>query len=232
MQSLKGKRAKVSNLSSTHALLKKLQFLFELPTKLNTCIDEENWSLGVKFYVKAEQVLLQYEHMPSFRGIKNDCDAIMEQLKLILKQRLKDSENSSPQVMAESVHLLIQLKEPIHELCDSYLSTSKIKLQESLDDLSQQVEVASTSEMDILEFVDQACNGFMGDLCLIIGHFNDTFNTEKELIVADKLNAFVLDLMSIFMSILQTRMLLEKNLSEAALLVRAVDRFYRRVQGW
>merc|ERR1739844_504712 len=56
-QSLKGKRAQVSNLSSTHALLKKLQFLFELPTKLNTCIDEENWSLGVKFYVKAEQVL-------------------------------------------------------------------------------------------------------------------------------------------------------------------------------
>ena len=93
MQSLKGKRAQVSNLSSTPALLKKLQFLFELPTKLNTCIDEENWSLGVKFYVKAEQVLLQYEHMPSFRGIKSDCDAIMEQLKLKLKQRLEDSEN-------------------------------------------------------------------------------------------------------------------------------------------
>ena len=151
---------------------------------------------------------------------------------LILKRRLEDSENSSPQVMAESVHLLIQLKEPIHELCDSYLSTSKIKLQESLDGMSQQVEVASTSEMDILEFVDQACNGFMSDLCLIIGHFNDTFNNEKQLIVADKLNAFVLDLMSIFIAILQTRMLMEKNLSEAALLVRAVDRFYRRVQGW
>jgi len=229
-QALKGQRAQVADLSSTHALLKKLQFLFELPTKLNTCIDEENWPLGVKFYVKAERVLLQYQHMPSFRGIKNDCDAIMEQLKLKLKHRLDDHENSSPQTMADSVHLLLQLKEPVQELCDSYLSTSKIKLQESLNSLSRQVEVAAASEMDILEFVDQACNGFVSDLCLIIGHFNDTFHVEEQVIVADKLNAFVIELMHEFMDILKTRMLLEKNLSEAALLVRAVDRFYRRIQ--
>ena len=85
--------------------------------------------------------------------------------------------------------------------------------------------------MDVLEFVDQACNGFVSDLCLIIGHFNDTFNVEEQVIVADKLNAFVIELMYEFMDILKTRMLLEKNLSEAALLVRAVDRFYRRIQG-
>lgn len=144
LQALKGQRAQVADLSSTHALLKKLQFLFELPTKLNNCIDEENWPLGVKFYVKAERVLLQYQHMPSFRGIKNDCDAIMEQLKLKLKHRLDDHENSSPQTMADSVHLLLQLKEPVQELCDSYLSTSRIKLQESLNNLSRQVEVFIT----------------------------------------------------------------------------------------
>ena len=169
--------------------------------------------------------------MPSFRGIKNDCDAIMEQLKIKMKLQLKDSKNSSPQIMADSVHLLMQLKEPIDELCDSYLSTSKIKLQESLDNLNSQVEVAVTSEMDILEFVDQACNGCLSDLCLIIGHFNETFNVEEELIVSNKLNAFVIDIMSEFMAILKARMLLEKNLSETALLVRAVDRFYRRIQG-
>ena len=53
----------------------------------------------------------------------------------------------------------------------------------------------------------------------------------EQFTVADKLNAFVIELMSEFMTILETRMLLEKNLSEAALLVRAVDRFYRRIQG-
>ena len=227
-QALKGKRVKVAELSSTHALLKKLQFLFELPKKLNNCIEEENWRDGVNFYVKAERVLLQYEHMPSFQGIKKDCDQIMEELQGKLRQKLKDPE-SSPQIMADSVYLLLQLKQPVNELCDDYLSTSRVKLQDSLDNLNRQVEVAATSEVDVLEFVNQACDGFVSDLCLVMGAFNDTFNVEDQ-IVADKLNAFVIELMSTFMKILQQRMLLEKNLSEAALLARAIDRFYRRVQ--
>jgi hypothetical protein len=69
-EALKDKRSKVGDLSSTHALLKKLQFLFELPTKLKECIEEENWALGVKFYVRAQRVLDQYRHVASFGGIK------------------------------------------------------------------------------------------------------------------------------------------------------------------
>ena len=38
---LKDRRSRVSELSSTHALLKKLQFLFELPSKLKECIGKE-----------------------------------------------------------------------------------------------------------------------------------------------------------------------------------------------
>ena len=97
---LKGKRSKVSELSSTHALLKKLQFLFELPAKLKGCIEEENWEQGVKFYVRAQRVLEQYQHMPSFSGIKVDCDNIMIELRDNLKEKLTSSE-SSPQQMAE-----------------------------------------------------------------------------------------------------------------------------------
>ena len=75
--SLKGKRHEVAKLSSTHALLKKLQFLFVLPAKLKSCIEDENWSVGVKFYVRAQRVLDQYQHVASFSGIKGDCDEIM-----------------------------------------------------------------------------------------------------------------------------------------------------------
>ena len=224
---LKGKRAKVSELSSTHALLKKLQFLFELPAKLKNCIEEENWSQGVHFYVRAQRVLDQYQHMPSFSGIKVDCDNIMLELKGKLKGKLTNVE-TSPQQMAECVHLLSQLNEPVEQLCEDYLSTSHAKLKESLDGLVKQVEVAANSEMDVLEFVDQACNGFISDLCSVIGAFNDTFNME-EVLVAEKLNTFVLALMEEFMTILKERMLLETNLSEMALLVRALDRFYKRL---
>ena len=226
---LKGKRSKVSELSSTHALLKKLQFLFELPAKLKVCIEEENWEQGVKFYVRAQRVLDQYQHMPSFSGIKVDCDNIMIELKGKLKEKLKNVE-TSPQQMAECVHLLLQLNEPVEVLCEDYLATSELKLRESLQVMVQQLEVAANSEMDVLEFTDQACNGFVTDLCTLIGSFNETFNTDDEL-AAGRLNTFVIALMEEFMCIIKERMLLETNLSETVLLVRALDRFYKRLQG-
>ena len=94
----------------------------------------------------------------------------------------------------------------------------------------QQLEVAANSEMDVLEFTDQACNGFVTDLCTLIGSYNETFNTDDEL-AAGRLNTFVIALMEEFMGIIKERMLLETNLSETVLLVRALDRFYKRLQG-
>ena len=226
---LKGKRSKVSELSSTHALLKKLQFLFELPAKLKGCIEEENWEQGVKFYVRAQRVLDQYQHMPSFSGIKVDCDNIMIELRGKLKEKLNNVE-TPPQQMADCVHLLLQLNEPVEVLCQDYLGTSELKLRESLQVMVQQLEVAANSEMDVLEFTDQACNGFVTDLCTVIGSYNETFNTEDQL-AAGRLNTFVITLMEEFMCIVKERMLLETNLSETVLLVRALDRFYKRLQG-
>lgn len=225
---LKGKRAQVAELSSTHALLKKLQFLFELPSKLNGCIEEENWALGVKFYVRAQKVLDQYQHVASFSGIKDDCDRIMFELRDKLSERLRNPD-SSPQEMAEYIHLLLQLNEPAEKLSVDYLSTSDVKLRDSLESLARQVEVAANSSIDILEFVDHACNGFLSDLCLVIGSFIETFNVDEP-ILAGKLNEFVLGFMQEFFDLLKRRMIMETNLNETALLIRALDRFYRRLQ--
>ncbi len=226
---LKDRRSKVSDLSSTHALLKKLQFLFELPSKLKECIDEENWALGVKFYVRAQRVLDQYRHVASFGGIKGDCDKIMIELRDRLRERLKSSE-STPTDMAECVHLLLQLNEPIDQLCDDYLETSNVKLQQSLESMTKQVEVAQNSNVDVLEFVDQSCNTFLSDLNLVMASFNDTFMAIDESKAAAKLTKFVLVLMEAFTAIIKERMLLETNLGETALLIRALDRFHRRLQ--
>jgi hypothetical protein len=69
-ETLKDRRSRIGQLSSTHALLKKLQFLFELPAKLKECIAEDDLPTGVKYYLRAQRVLDQYEHMASFKGIK------------------------------------------------------------------------------------------------------------------------------------------------------------------
>ena len=135
-----------------------------------------------------------------------------------LKTQLTNKE-SAPQDMAEYVHLLIQLNEPVEKLCDDYLSTSKEKLRESLDNLTAQVEVAATSEIEVLEFVDQACNGFLSNLCDVIGSFIETFNVEEPILVS-KLNDFTLELMNEFFNILRVRMEMETNLNETPLLTR------------
>ena len=68
-ESLRERRQRTAQLAATHGLLKKMEFLFELPEKLKECIADKDYALGVKYYVRAQKVLDQYEHMPSFSGI-------------------------------------------------------------------------------------------------------------------------------------------------------------------
>ena len=67
-------------------------------------------------------MLQQYQHMPSFHGIQEDCTAIVRQLKSILKKRLNDQQ-SSTSIVAETVDLLLELNEPVHDLCQQFLDT-------------------------------------------------------------------------------------------------------------
>ena len=43
-------------------------------------------------YTKAQRVLEQYQHMPSFHSIQQDCAAIVKELKTVLKTRLDDQQ--------------------------------------------------------------------------------------------------------------------------------------------
>ena len=55
-----------------------------LPGDYGTC------SYPTRTYVKARRVLDQYQHMPSFHSIQQDCAAIVGELKTVLKARLDD----------------------------------------------------------------------------------------------------------------------------------------------
>ena len=86
--------------------------------------------------------IFQYQHMPSFGGIKRDCDTIMVDLKTQLKAKLSNSE-SSPAEMSECVGLLLQLDEPSQSLCLVFLETSGRRLGDSLAVLEKQISLAS-----------------------------------------------------------------------------------------
>lgn len=72
-----------------HTLLRKLQFLFELPARLNKCLELQAYAQAVRSHRRARCVLQQYSHLPSFKGIQDDCHAIMDKLAQELRQKFR-----------------------------------------------------------------------------------------------------------------------------------------------
>ncbi|KTG38993.1 hypothetical protein cypCar_00003973 [Cyprinus carpio] len=193
---LQDQHAQITKLSGVHTLLRKLQFLFELPARLNKCLELQAYAQAVSAHRRARCVLQQYSHMPSFRGIQDDCHVIMEQLAQQLRQKFSSS-TTNP-----------------------FLSP--------------------TAGTDILEFIDRGCNEFVSSLCLVIASYQELFiNRPQEGELASKnipemangkLHVFVDTLAARYFSLVERRIQEEKGVSDNSLLVRALDRFHRRLQ--
>ncbi|XP_073460968.1 vacuolar protein sorting-associated protein 51 homolog [Aquarana catesbeiana] len=214
----------ITKLSGVHTLLRKLQFLFELPARLKKCIEMGAFAQAVSYHTKAKSVLQQYQHMPSFHGIQTDCQAIMAGLAHTLRQRFRDP-SSSPQDLSECIELLLSLEEPAHLLCDEFLAHGRGRLAAHLSDL----EGAS----DILEFVDQGCGGFISDTCLLAASYQSLFCKEAgstAQMAERKLTTFLDELSEGYFQIVEKRLREEKSPGDNSLLVRALDRFHRRLQ--
>ncbi|KAJ8944212.1 hypothetical protein NQ318_014574 [Aromia moschata] len=162
-------REKISRLSGVHTLLQRLQFLFKLPATLKSRMEEKNYIQATQDYLHAQRVLQQYGDLPSFQGIKTDCESILTELKTELRKQFCNPRASAKE-LAESVDLLLQLDEPAKELCLEFLSCAEKRLSEQLVMLKDQIE-----QRDIIEFVDLGCSGFLSDLCLVVASFHDMF---------------------------------------------------------
>uniref|UniRef100_T1J0Z4 Vacuolar protein sorting-associated protein 51 homolog n=1 Tax=Strigamia maritima TaxID=126957 RepID=T1J0Z4_STRMM len=257
---LRDRRQQITKLASVHTLLKKLQFLFELPARLNKCIEDGLYSQAVRYYLKAEKVLLQYQHMPSFHGIQMDCNDIVTQLKAKLRVQFRMKEATARQ-LTESLDLLLQLQEPAEDLCQEFLDHADQKLREDLSVLERQVRLQAQEEtpllpsqlerpaqaymdspVDVLEFIDFGCNNFLTNICLVIASYNDMFinriqddidhesTSQFDTIALNKLVNFVMALMNNYFHIVERRIELEKETDDTTILVRALDRFHRRLQ--
>lgn len=86
---LQDQHTQITKLSGVHTLLRKLQFLFELPARLNKCLELQAYAQAVRSHRRARCVLQQYSHLPSFKGIQDDCHAIMDKLAQELRQKFR-----------------------------------------------------------------------------------------------------------------------------------------------
>ncbi len=89
--SLGPNREMIEKLSGVAALLNKRQFLFELPTRLNKCIEMKAFGQAVKYYSGSRYILDKYKHLPSFNSINVESEAIIERLKTILRASICNS---------------------------------------------------------------------------------------------------------------------------------------------
>uniref|UniRef100_A0A1A8D584 Vacuolar protein sorting-associated protein 51 homolog n=1 Tax=Nothobranchius kadleci TaxID=1051664 RepID=A0A1A8D584_NOTKA len=269
---LQDQHAQITKLSGVHMLLRKLQFLFELPARLNKCLELQAYAQAVSFHRRARCVLQQYSHLPSFKGIQDDCHAIMEKLAQELRQKFRDG-GTSAKDLSECVELLLQLDEPAEELCDKFLSHARSRLELDLQSLEAEIKPypaskkeastrrssgnmssgsptdnspkmsslsSPTLNTDILEFIDRGCNEFVSSLCLVITSYQELFINHAQTgelasknipqMANGKLHTFVDDLTTRYFSLVERRIQEEKGVSDNSLLVRALDRFHRRLQ--
>lgn len=97
-----------------------------------------------------------------------------------------------------------------------------------------------TINTDILEFIDRGCNEFVSSLCLVITSYQELFVNHAQpgelasksiaQMASGKLQAFVDDLADRYFSLVERRIQEEKGVADNSLLVRALDRFHRRLQ--
>ncbi|XP_072840482.2 vacuolar protein sorting-associated protein 51 homolog [Pogona vitticeps] len=236
---LQDQHEQITKLSGVHSLLRKLQFLFELPARLTKCVELEAYGQAVRYYSKARSILHQYQHMPSFRGIQDDCQKIMADLAQKLREKFRDG-GSGAKDLAECVELLLQLNEPAEELCDEFLAHARCRLEAELQALEAELGEGPPPGpprpiTDILEFTDRGCNSFVSNLCLVIASYQELFISREDAqgiaaMAEEKLVASVDGLMERYFALVERRIQLEKGVGDNSLLVRALDRFHRRLQ--
>ncbi|CAO2816220.1 unnamed protein product [Amaranthus hypochondriacus] len=127
--SLFEKRGHIEKLHRTSNLLRKIQFIYDLPERLGKCIKSEAYADAVKFYTGAMPIFKAYGDS-SFQDCKKASeDAISIIIKNLQEKLFSDSE--SIQARAEAVMLLKQLDIPVDNMKDRLFE----KLEQSLVDV-------------------------------------------------------------------------------------------------
>ena len=80
-QNLQPKRERVENIQSLQRLIKRLEFLFELPLRLKRSIELEAYTQAVKYYNMASGILEKHSEVASFGAIQVESNEIMSTLK-------------------------------------------------------------------------------------------------------------------------------------------------------
>ncbi|CDH48840.1 vacuolar protein sorting-associated protein 51homolog [Lichtheimia corymbifera JMRC:FSU:9682] len=120
-------REKIQRLTNVHNLLKRLQFIFELPDRLGRCLANGHYAQAVKYYTKAKRLLNHYQHLSAFKGIERDSETIINKIRDEIWKNAKQPDRKLDD-MAEDMRLLLLLQEDPPKLWKEYLDVQVARL--------------------------------------------------------------------------------------------------------
>ncbi|GAU43273.1 hypothetical protein TSUD_36230 [Trifolium subterraneum] len=141
--SLFDKREHIEKLHRTCNLLRKVQFIYDLPDRLGKCIKSEAYADAVRFYIGAMPIFKAYGDSSFQECKKASEEAITNVIKNLQGKLFSDSE--SIQVRAESAVLLKQLDFPVNNLKAKLLE----KLEQSITDIRLSPEEINNGSGDL-----------------------------------------------------------------------------------
>ncbi|KAI9266482.1 exocyst complex component Sec5-domain-containing protein [Phascolomyces articulosus] len=144
-------RDKIRRLTNVHNLLKRLQFIFDLPNRLNRCLSTGQYAQAVKYYSRATRLLNHYQHLSAFKGIERDCDTIMGKIKTKIWEDARNPESSLDKVTS-SMKLLQVLQEDPRKLWKEYIQVQVA----CLDNITNK-------KYDTIEELDSNCLVFLNN---------------------------------------------------------------------
>ena len=139
---LEPNRSKIENMLSLQSLIKKLEFLFELPMRLRRSIELEAYVQAVKYYNTANAILEKYSHVLSFGSIHKESIEIMSGLKDLMYQKLVEGKQTASG-MGDLTKLLLQMEHPKLELVNIFINWTKGKLEDCTQKIKNDREKAS-----------------------------------------------------------------------------------------
>ena len=176
------RRSEIEKLVGVRGLLKKLEFLFELPIRLNRCIELEayvysfgllpyntlrthtlfRYAQAVKYFVTASDVLKQHLHVSSFKTILVEAETIIGKLKDDMKTKLKRVKLTSSR-LTEYVRLLLQLGEPADQLQIQFLDWQKARLMNAMKECNKSIMKDEKKRSSTKSFVEEMNKVFVDE---------------------------------------------------------------------
>jgi hypothetical protein len=89
--SLSDKKSRIKKLSNSQSAIKKLNFIFNLPKKIQSNLDRGQIAKAIIYSSKASSLLTQYTHLSVFQKIEKECELISLDIGKIIQNKVDNS---------------------------------------------------------------------------------------------------------------------------------------------